>query len=452
MKYSVILIVILGSFSLKAQNLFLKGGWRFTSVSNDVEKNEGLFIRNGKIFSLDEDNGNWSYDTLTLGEEDYILPGMIDLHAHYRVQFDGKVYDDTLAQPLIFLANGVTATFPAGEIEPYKMLEFRKNVDAGKSIGPRILSSGPYFGRSAPDWDNDMSTQDIYNRVDKWVALGAKGFKAKGINAAHLRALIERAHQHGLTVTAHLDSGFRGSVNPEDAIEMGIDRVEHFLGGELFFNNTSAYNSLVKIDPDDPQLENIIQKYVKHKVYFNATLTTYGAIGRNESEVFEFWTDEKRFLSPYARQLIGDPPLSGFGSLCALIYKVKIKVIKRFYDAGGLISMGTDRPYLDQNFLGFQLGGFCSHREMQILSESGIPNAEVLKIATLNSAKAIKMSDQLGSIEIGKWADLFIIKGNPLKDIRNTRSVHTVIKSGHVYQSSKLLKKAEGQLGPKGPE
>ena len=111
---------------------------------------------------------------------------------------------------------------------------------------PRILSSGPYFGRSAPDWDNGMTTQDIYNRVDKWVALGAKGFKAKGINAPHLKALIERAHQHGLTVTAHLDSGFRGSVNPEDAIEMGIDRVEHFLGGELFFNNTSAYNSLVK--------------------------------------------------------------------------------------------------------------------------------------------------------------------------------------------------------------
>ena len=90
---------------------------------------------------------------------------------------------------------------------------------------------------------------------------------------------------------------------------------------------------------------------------------------------------------------------------------------------GGLSLWETDRPYLDRNFLGFQLGGFCSHREMQILSESGIPNAEVLKIATLNSAKAIRMSDQLGSIEVGKWADLFIIKGNPIRDIRNTRTV-----------------------------
>lgn len=450
MKYYFSLSLICCSLSLFSQNLYIEGGWVFTGHSDRVEKNEGIHIRNGKIFSLKKVNSNWSYDTLQLGDQDYILPGMIDLHAHYRVQFEDQVYDDTLAQPLIFLANGVTSTFPAGEIEPEKMLRFRKNITAGRSVGPRILSSGPYYGRSAPDWDNRMTVEDIYARVDKWAALGAKGFKAKGIMPHHLKALIERAHQHGLTVTAHLDSGYRNSVNPEEAIQMGIDRVEHFLGGELLIDNTSAYNSIVKMNPDDPLLNKIIQLYIDHQVYFDATITTYGAIGKVDEEVFEFWTDEKRFLTPYARKLLEDPPLTDFGRMCAQIYEVKKKVIKRFYDAGGLISLGTDRPFLERNFLGFQLGGFCSHREMQILSEAGIPNHEVLKIATLNSARAIRMSDQLGSIAVGKLADLFIIKGNPLVDIRNTRSVHTVIKAGKVYESDRLFKLAEGKLGPVG--
>ena len=448
MKFFHPFLFIFFAFPLSGQNLYIEGGWLFTGLQNSVEKNNGLCIRNGKIFDLNGTEDNWAYDTLILSDNDYILPGLIDLHAHYRVQFGDKVYDDTLAQPLIFLANGVTATFPAGEIEPEKMLAFRKNIDAGKSIGPRILSSGPYFGRSAPDWDNKMTVADVHARVDKWAALGARGFKAKGIMPVHLKALIERAHQHGLTVTAHLDSGFRNSVNPEEAIEMGIDRVEHFLGGELLPNSTSAYNSIIKMDPDDSRLDNIIRQYVDHKIYFNATLTTYGAIGKNDSEVFQFWADEKRFLTPYARQKLGDPPLSDFGRMCAQIYEVKVKVIKRFYDAGGLISLGTDRPFLERSFLGFQLGGFCSHRELQILSEAGIPNHEVLKIGTINSARAIRMSDQLGSIEVGKWADLFVIKGNPLEDIRNTRSVHTVIKGGKAYRSEKLFKLAEGKLGP----
>ena len=64
--------------------------------------------------------------------------------------------------------------------------------------------------------------------------LGVKGFKAKGITPEQLRALIERAHLHGLTVTGHLDSGNRNSVNPRDAILMGIDRIEHFMGGDAF--------------------------------------------------------------------------------------------------------------------------------------------------------------------------------------------------------------------------
>ena len=129
----------------------------------------------------------------------------------------------------------------------------REKIDAGQQIGPRIYNSGPYFGTARPTWDAAEETPDrIRQEVDEWAAKGVRGFKAKGIQPAQLEALIERAHQHGLTVTAHLDSGFRNSVNPRDAILMGIDRIEHFTGGDAITGDRPAYASLENLDVNSP--------------------------------------------------------------------------------------------------------------------------------------------------------------------------------------------------------
>ena len=85
---------------------------------------------------------------------------------------------------------------------------------------------------------------------------------------------------------------------------------------------------------------------------------------------------------------------------------------------------------------------------MRVLSEAGIPNAEVIRIATINGARAIGLGDRLGTIEIGKWADLFIVKGDPLHDIRRTRDVVAVIRNGDVYDPDELLESVVGKLGP----
>ena len=78
-------------------------------------------------------------------------------------------------------------------------------------------------------------------------------YEAKGVTPDELRALIERAHFHGLTVTGHLDSGNRNSVNPRDAILMGIDRIEHFMGGDAFTPDKSAYASYEHMTFDTPE-------------------------------------------------------------------------------------------------------------------------------------------------------------------------------------------------------
>ena len=318
-------------------------------------------------------------------------------------------------------------------------------VDRGERVGPRIHNSGPYFGPARPGWSAAASTEEIHAEVDRWAELGVAGFKAKRISARHLEALIRRAHQHGLTVTAHLDSGYRDTVNPRDAVRMGIDRVEHFLGGDAIDPERPAYDTLVDVRPDTPEFRRIVGLFLRNNVYFDATLTAYGYFGDRE-RTFDHWVDERRFLTPYARELTDGrrQKIERLGK----IFRVKLRTIKAFYDAGGgaLITLGTDHASA-----GEYLPGFSAHRELHAMVLAGIPTGAALRIGTIQGARALGLGDRLGSIQVGKWADLFVIKGNPLDDIRRTRTVHTVMKGGAVYDSATLLRSVEGRLGPTGP-
>jgi len=389
---------------------------------------------------------------VTLADDEYVLPGLFDLHAHYAVDlFGAGRVDEYTVNPLLFLANGVTSTFPAGEVEPEGMMEARKRIDNGEQIGPRIMNSGPYFGSARPGWNNAAMTPDaIRADVRKWAALGIKGLKAKGIHPDQLAALIDEGHRHGLTVTGHLDSGFRNSVNPRDAIAMGIDRVEHFMGGDALTADKSAYSSLEHLDPASPEVAAIIKTYLSQNVYFDATLATYGSFSdRQPKELYEYWTNEMDFLTPYARTVVESHLPRRNNEQFGRLLKAKLKEVKAFYDAGGanLITLGTDHPSWGEFW-----SGFMAHRELQALVLAGIPPAAALKIGTINGARAFNMGTKLGAIERGRWADLFVVQGNPLDDIRNTRKVRMVMKAGEIYDPAALLASAKGKMGPERAE
>ncbi|MCZ6837612.1 MAG: amidohydrolase family protein [Planctomycetota bacterium] len=443
---SVLLVLFLASSSL-AQDLVIKGGLLFDSVGDALRKNTLIVIKGGKIAILDADPESidlGDMPVIELSDDDTILPGFFDLHAHYNINVLGLGrIDETNHYSLIYLANGCTSTFPAGECNPDEMLAMRRRIDRGEQIGPRVYSSGPYYGQSMR---RGATAREVIERVDTWADLGARGFKAKRISPLQLETLIERAHLHGLTVTAHLDSGFRNSVNPRDAIRMGIDRIEHFLGGDLLGESQSAYASLENLTDQDiasEAMDEIIDLFIERGVFFDATMTAYGYFGLRD-EVYEQWHDEAKYLTPKVRAWASNQQRNVIEQF-EKIYHVKRKTLKRFYDAGGgsLITTGTDHV---SN--GEYLGGFAIHRELHAFTRAGITPADALKMATINGARALNVSDKLGSIEVGKFADLIVIKGDPLKDIRNTRNVYTVIKNGEVYDSAELLKSVEGKLGP----
>lgn len=439
----VLLLILAGIAAVTAQErtVSISGGHRFRTAEGDFVPNEGILIENGRFRTIGPHQPPPGAEKLTLRDGEYILPGIIDLHAHYNVRLLKKRREEFRVMPTVYLANGVTVTFSAGEYDPDGMLALRKRIESGEQVGPRLLNSGPYFGRVRRGW-RGITEEQVRQDVDTWAERGVGGFKAKAIGPDMLRVLIDQAHRHNLTVTAHLDSGYRGSVNPRDAVLMGIDRIEHFLGGDAMPATRSAYASLAGITADMPEFREIVRLYVEKGVYFDCTITAYGYFGKRGEE-YDYWVDERKFFTPYIQEIVAkrEPRvMMQFDE----IYRAKLKTIAAFHNAGGKITLGTDH-FSSGEFL----PGFGAHRELDALVRAGISPADAIRIATINGARAMRIEKDHGSIEVGKCGDAFVVSGNPLTTIRNTRNVSKVVRAGVVYDSAQLLESVRGRLGPR---
>lgn len=447
--------ITLGPEEVSAEpgDLMVVGGMLWDGTGSDIQRNPGLLVRDGEILAIGIElpSNTRDIEVVELQGQQTVLPGFFDMHAHHSVDFFGDArVDETRVNPVLFLANGVTSTFPAGEVDPPVWDTAIAMIEAGELPGPRIHRSGAYFGSARPGWGHvSMTEGSIRAEVDYWAGRGVAGFKAKGLRFEQMEVLIDQARTHGLPVTGHLDSGRGTSVNPRDAIEMGIARVEHFLGGDALPATTSAYASLENLDVDDPETRRLlleqIDRFRTNRVFFDATLTAYEYYGDQEPEVFEDFADERSFLTPYAAEVTGARLPRTPNEQFSRIYRVKQETLKLFVDNGGdrWLTTGTDHPSWGQFFSGFSI-----HREMHAMTRAGVPNEVVLRAATINGARALRVDDRLGTIQEGKLADLTLVDGNPLLDITATRKVLHVVKGGEVFDPQALLDSVRGTMGP----
>ena len=436
-----------------AGEILILGGYLFDGIADERRPNTGIIIQNGWIIDVDADLEERVVNTagvIQLADTDTILPGLIDLHAHYNFDLvdNGRV-EEVVYNGTIFLANGVTSTWSAGEYYPERVIAQRDLVDAGESVGPRLFASGPYFGAfrceyniglASDDcigWPNDITEAEIREEVNIWADQGVVSIKIKQASPGEMAILIDQAHKRGMTTAAHLANyDWEYDVDIRDAILMGLDRVEHEI-------------TLGSGGPESAHLPQMIDLILAHEVYFDANLQMYGSINERKKHAAEMlWTNEAAYFTPYAQELLekrGEPaPESSEAEFAQRVLEVKA-----LHDAGGehLLIVGTDEPVYTS-----LLPGFAYHRELLAMTYAGIPNASVLKAATINGARALKVDDQLGSIEPGKLADLVIVQGNPLQDIKAAREVRMVIKDGVAYDPEELLQSAEGMIGPTGPD
>lgn len=440
--------------SVDTEPLLIRGGWLFDGISDARRRNSGILVEAGNIIGVDLPSNipsTMPVQLIELAESETILPGLIDLHAHYNLDLiDQGRAEEVVYNGIVFLANGVTATWSAGEFFPERMIAQRDLIEAGRAIGPHLFVSGPYFGAfrceynvsvaedECAAWPNDITEKEIIDEVNKWAQEGVVSLKIKQATPNEARIIIEQAHKLGMTTTGHLANyNVEYDVSTRDAILMGMDRIEHQL--------TLA---LGQDDPRSTQMNEMVDLMIKHQVYYGPNLQMYGGINlRNTHPAEMTWTDESKYFTPYTQTRLLQRGIPSPESE-QKEYDQRIIELMALYDAGGkhLIVVGTDEPVYTN-----MLPGFAYHRELLAMTYAGLPPIDVLKAATINGAMALGVADRLGSLESGKSADLLVVKGNPLDDIKAARNIRFVMKAGQIHNSEELLRLAEGKIGPAGP-
>ena len=379
-----------------------------------------------------------------------VMPGIVGMHEHlFYLARPGAAADGSYERPgffqptrfsasRLYLAAGVTTARTAGTSDPYGDLQLKRDIEAGVVPGPHLDVTGPYLGLQPLG-----GAEGARRTVAFWAERGVTSFKAyKFITREELRAAVDEAHRRGLKVTGHLCS-----VTYAEAVELGIDDLEHG-----FFENTAlAPGKKPDACPDggaDFSLEHIAPAQAARLIALLAgrhvavTSTLPGTASSAEPrplrpEVIEAMAPPLREVVLEARDRSPVPDAHA-----ALLLHRDMELEREFVAAGGLLLAGSDPVGIGGN-----LPGFADQRELELLVEAGFPPLQAIRIATLNGAVFLGRDDRIGSIAVGKSADLVVVRGDPSTRIADVENVEIVFKDGAGYDPDRLREAARGHYG-----
>jgi imidazolonepropionase-like amidohydrolase len=389
---------------------------------------------------------------------DSVIPGLVGMHDHMYYPAPGRnmaLYPEhAWSFPRLYLAAGVTTIRTTGSVEPYTDLEVKKDIDAGKIPGPKMLVTGPYLegkGAFTTQMHELADADDARRTVDYWISEGVNNFKAyMNITRDELRTAAEEAHKHGLKITGHLCSiGFR------EASSLGIDDLEHGIVVDSEFApgkqpdkcppQKDIRDTLLKLDINGDQVQGMIKDLIAHHVAMTSTLPVFEGFVPDRPPLRQANLDA---MLPEARQaylavrdnMAKNAPQSPW----PVLLKKEMEFEYSFAKAGGLLLAG-----LDPTGNGAVVAGYGDQREVELLVEARFTPLEAIRIATHNGAQYLGQLDQIGTIAAGKQADILIVRGDPSKNISDIENVEVVFKDGIGYDAAKLVKDANGWVGLK---
>lgn len=413
-----------------------------------------ILIRDGRIVAAGPSTAVRAHPGAALAElvdasGTWTIPGLIDAHIHSALTgFESMP---------VFLACGITTVRDVGG--PLDVLtSIRDRLAAGEAPGPRFVFCGPLIDGEPASFPSSLlpilqATPDAAAAAaltDECIARGAGAIKLYfRLPRESLRAAIERVAGR-VPVTGHL-----GRTRASEAVADGINCFEHVV--------VTIYNDVVReedrfdavrdsmadpnfwirlhegwarTDLDGPGAQSLLEAMRRSDVTLDPTLditALVGSRGRDEDPNVRYVRPELRQMWEMRRQAAGtrpeaDPETRRAGHAACGGF------VRRYHEIGGRVTAGTDVgavPYL--------VPGFSLHGELRMLVEAGLSPAAALRAATIDAAKALRIDAETGSIEPGKSADLVVLEGNPLDDIKHVDSIREVIRAGTRYRPAELL-------------
>lgn len=428
---------------LQDELLLVRGATVIDGTGGFPRRGASVLIRNGLI----EFVGRLDDMVVPSGTEvveargGWLAPGFIDVHVH--------VQDTTTLEAL--LAAGITTVrSPSSPVR--EGVDYRK---VGKVNGvrlPPIHAAGPVIDAPPGSWPGSVlvrTEEEVRAAVREQGRAGAQLIKLyTGLPPALVAAAVDEAHSLKLRVVGDLVS-----TSWTEAARAGIDHLSHVVSRsprllprearETYERDVAEgrahpyYRWLELLDLDGPEVDEMLGGLLSRDVSVDPTLATIESV--------LLCAD-----STYAAQRAGYLASTGGGSTglerpgeCAAeegpadyteraraAWPKALELVRLLHEHGVRLTAGSDAPF------GGLPPGASFHRELELLSEAGIPNRHVLRIATANGAVALGILHKVGTIEPGKRADMVLLGGDPLADIRNTREIRWVMLDGRIYEPS----------------
>ncbi len=413
----------------------------------------------------------------------YLIPGLWDMHVHLtEAPSDGeesalsaKANARTYYFPLL-VANGVLGVRDmAGMLDT--LISFRKEIASGKTLGPRLMVTGFKLGSAKPVVSGAPAPVETAAQVRTAVELlrqhGADFVKVDlGPESVGLYpVLAEAAKSQGLTFVGHVPL----TMNPGDAAALGQRSIEHLMqvplacsseeaglrrrllalranasfmqrlaGWRLWYRDLPhqyAVSERIAATYDSVKATALFKRFVDSGSWQTPTLFLERDralhIPGNSPELearFGLASKMRRPIRPFSREN---------GARSEAYYRRELQIVGAMHRAGVGLLAGTDLP------VGHAIPGYSLHEELALMAESGLSPLAALQTATLNPARFFGLTDSLGTVEVGKVADLVVLAADPLANITNTRRIDAVILHGKLldrHELDQMLEEVASQM------
>ena len=420
-----------------------------------IKKNQDIVITGERITGI----GNSGKITIPKtakaidGTGKTLTPGFIMLHEHlfYAKPFEGsyKAVHMTYTFPKMYLAGGVTTMRTAGGIEANTDLNVKNLINEGKMVGPTIDVSTPHIERKGfiPQVQSLYGNESIENWINYWADKGVTSVKVyNNITKDDLGRIVKAAHTRNMKVTGHLCS-----ITYREAVDLGIDNLEHGFAASSDFipdkkenecDNNKIAQSLAGLNDNSNELKELMEYLIKKNVTITYTPTVFEPIKGREVIPGGGEIAMAPFLLEQIKGICNTYSNTAFDSLGDLAFKNDMRRVKKFYDMGGRVVVGTD-----PTGWGRTIAGYSNQRLIELLIEAGFNTIESIKMASSNGAHYLGIANETGSVEVGKKADLILINGDLTKEISNIRKIEIVFKNGVGFSSTKIFESVKGKLG-----
>ncbi|WP_298792762.1 amidohydrolase family protein [uncultured Allomuricauda sp.] len=420
-------------------NLIISNVNLIDGTGSDVSKGANIFIKGNIIAHIDYKKVKQGPNVID-GTDMYVIPGLFDSHVHisnYETEFKQLIH------------YGVTSIFvPGGEKTTDEYYDQMRNIGSQDSTpAPRVFHTSQIFTVKGkhPSYSNDtnrwrdgenihfisdtLQIERLIHKVTLQPITGVKLIIEDGVQPPFTERiqqfLINKVNREAKKNKTRVFAHISDNVELKMALEAGIANFVHFTGVDIDFEDEKLIESIrhKNISWVTTLMLDKSMIYPNHPEWVTGEMINiYGAQSfkiMNEQnyksraeETIQYFKDSYSFQSPTLKNIV----------------EFQVDDINLLAELGVNMVLGTDagNPFI--------LPGHSIHEEMQLLELGGMDRKKIIKMGTYNAARMLNVSEELGTVEVGKLADIILLDKNPLDSILNTLSINTVIKNGKVQK------------------